>query len=49
MIKYVVETSEDAVRFSLACGDIELYDYEYQAEEQKQPWHKIFKVIIEEA
>ncbi len=49
MIKYVVDTSADAARFNLAHGDIELYDYKFQAEEQQEPWEKVFRITIEEA
>jgi len=49
MIKYVVDTSVDALKFNLAHGDLELHDYRYQAEEQRESWEKVFKITIEEA
>jgi len=47
--KYVVAMSEDELLFTLSLSETKLYRYKHEAEENKQPWQKVFKITIEEA
>lgn len=48
MVKYAVSTSEDALQYELACGNIQLHEYKSHAERDKPPWCKVFKITMEE-
>lgn len=46
--RYVRAMSIDELVFTLSLSETKLYKYKHEAEEGKQPWHKVFKITIEE-
>lgn len=47
--KYVRAMSVDELWFTLSLSETKLYKYKHEAEENKEPWQKVFKITIEEA